>query len=217
LGVGGGPASGCGSPRDRRLHRADLDLYDRHHMIASSGGIVQSSPPCHQNSRSLRPAPSRGSAGHFRRCLGDFRGRLLSHGCSLAGLVADFYPRHRHPRHRQDRAQWRRVGCSAAGDSSRIRSADRSSPGIGGGLGGWRTARVQRQPSSSRASVGAATVAMIANRTVAKTAAANKMATPFIKTPCIPRQEYLPLPCCRMEVRRRCSNPPENFGTVADP
>jgi hypothetical protein len=49
--------------------------------------------------------------------------------------------------------------------------------------------------------VGAATVAMIANRTVAKTAAANKMATPFIKTPCIPRQEYLPLPCCRMEVR----------------
>jgi hypothetical protein len=73
-------------------------------MIASSGGIVQSPPPCHQNSRSLRPAPSRGSAGHFRRWPGDFRGRLLSQGGSPVGLVADFYPRHRRPCPPQDRA-----------------------------------------------------------------------------------------------------------------
>jgi hypothetical protein len=39
-----------------------------------------------------------------------------------------------------------RAGCSAAGDSSRIRSADRSSPGIGGGLG-----RMAHRPSSAPA------------------------------------------------------------------
>jgi hypothetical protein len=236
-------------------------------MIASSGENVQSPPPCHQNSRSLRPAPSRGSArGHFRRCPGDFRGRLLGHGGSPAGLVADFYPRHRYPLAGQvvrggchavlrvcpgtlpavsgrlprktpgprwpTRRTRRRLLCSPAARSCAVAAALGVQPletrrgsvlpighrlGSAGASAGWRTAQVQRQPSSSRTSVGAATVAMIANRTVAKTAAANKMATPFIKAPCIPRQEYLPLPCCRMEVRPALLESTGNFGTVADP
>jgi hypothetical protein len=50
---------------------------------------------------------------------------------------------------------------------------------------------------------------MIANRTVAKTAAANKMATPFIKAPRIPRQESCPSLVVAWKCVRRCSNPPE--------
>jgi hypothetical protein len=37
-----------------------------------------------------------GSPGHFRRCSGDFRGRLLRRGGPQAGLVVGFYPRQRH-------------------------------------------------------------------------------------------------------------------------
>jgi len=33
--------------------------------------------PRHRQDRALGATPSRGSAGHFRRCPGDFRGRLL--------------------------------------------------------------------------------------------------------------------------------------------
>jgi hypothetical protein len=42
------------------------------------------------------------------------------------------------------------------------------------------------------------TVAMMANRTVAKTAAANKMATPFIESSLHPPAGLPALPCCPM-------------------
>ena len=88
-------------------------------------------------------------------------------------------------------SRWRRGSIPPTGDRR-------------GWAGAWRLTwmcappEVQRQPSSSRASAGAVTVAMIANRTVAKTAAANKMPTPFIESSLHPPAGVPALPCCRM-------------------
>jgi hypothetical protein len=195
-------------------HRSVRSQSTRHHMIASSGENVQSAS-------ALPPKLAITATGAVLRvCPGTLP--------AVSGRLPRKTPG---PRWLTRRTR-RRFLSSPAARSCAVAAALGVQPletrrgsvlpighrlGSAGASAGWRTARVQRQPSSSRTSVGAATVAMIANRTVAKTAAANKMATPFIKAPCIPRQEYLPLPCCRMEVRPALLESTGNFGTVADP
>jgi hypothetical protein len=47
LGVGGGLASGCGSRRDRRLHRADLDLHFAADALSTTAVSVAGRPALH--------------------------------------------------------------------------------------------------------------------------------------------------------------------------
>ena len=107
-------------------------------MIASSGGIVQSTSPGHQNSRSLRPAPFMAPAT-VRCALQPRHRQVVRSGGRPGGSFAR--DSRIYPRHRQDRAR----GCRAVPRVSGARSAVSGSLPRKTAAPRWPTGRARRR------------------------------------------------------------------------